>query len=602
MSQTAAEEQVVLPPGTVPTTEIVADSGSLRLVPVQATETGIDDLFDRYAKRVDPRLGKTLDCSWKKLKEELAKDQESGLLEWHWVMPEGGSSDQPQPEQAEGLVVFRFVKGSFANFAQLHHLSVAGPDFVAKLGRLADLVRRDLFQQLSIAMIRATLWYSEDESGKFVIDPDVEALFKERGFRWYQLTQNPDDGKRGQVMNQKRNAEVDPAKPQELLQLDVKMCLLLPLGAGGFAEDPNAAGAPFEAEGGSQLLLVDCVRRYELEKDKAEKERKAKEEAEGDSPPAEEQPLPPDSSGAVRKLVNTVGDQFGLKSLPLICTKVVPVIGEGAAAAEQGGEGLQEALLKCEGFCGDLLGNDPTGASFLQRNPLPKLSKLLADELEKRATTEGDQKLEMPASVVCGMLSVTGNTLPRRQSAKQEASSDAGARLSLPVMLVGTSPTVPCLPGEDRGLVFYVGTSDDDLSLVLWSYPADAATASSATLAAHCASVLSSVEQVPQEQAAREISLPSFSIRGKTALSGAVAAGAADEVKGAQPPPVVQLLEASFVAGRPQPGALLSGGESAAAEPRRLEGPFVFCVCHANLETLDRPLFAVVVDPALDLS
>lgn len=344
-------------------------------------------------------------------------------------------------------------------------------------------------------------------------------------------------------------------------------------------------------------MLVDCLRRYELEREKEEKDR-AQAEKENAPPPADAveageksggetgtppdvpPEAPPDPSG-LRGLLAAVRSKFGLKSLPLICTKRVRV----------GDESVDAALEKCQGFCSSLLEEDPTGASLLERKLLPKLSTLLSEKLDA----------EKPASLVCGMLSFTGNTQQsnaQRARGGKEGSTEPENRLSLPVLLAGTSGSVPPLPGKDKGLVLYAGTSDDDLSLVLWSYSKESA-AKNTTLAAHCAEVLKNVEPLAEDDALAmpsEVSLPIFDIRARTALSHGGPAGTG---KGAAP--AVQLLEASFGPGRPQPGLLQpedGSPDPRRSEPLKLDGPFVFCVCHSALEALDRPLFAVVVYPA----
>lgn len=85
-------------------TEVVSDSLPFRLVPAQAAETGSEDVFDRPSTSGGASRGR-------------------GERAPHRVMPKIGSSDQPQPAKAEGLAVF--MKGSYANTAQLHILSVA---------------------------------------------------------------------------------------------------------------------------------------------------------------------------------------------------------------------------------------------------------------------------------------------------------------------------------------------------------------------------------------------------------------------------------------------------------------------------------------------
>lgn len=577
----------------------------LRLVPVKAAEAGISEVFKKYKERLDTRLCSTLDCSWAKLEEELAKDKAGGTrLEWYWALPAGGgSATEPNAEEmpgrlAEGLVVFRFMKGNLANFAQIHHVSAVGKEFLPRLGYLLDAVRQQLFLDLPIAQIRTTLFYSEGEDGKYNIDQEVETIFKERHYRWFQLT-NERDGRRGQIMAQRRNEEIDAPKPPEAVELDVKLCLLLPMPAGGTVDEALAGGAAFdEAEGGSHLMLVECLRRYELEKEAAEAAQKAAaseaENKENVAPPPEggegenAAPKPTEEeqkeTGGTEKslktvkladLVKIVREKWGPKSLPKICTKQIPIGEEG---------GVAEALQKCEKFCTSLLEEDPTGPSLLDRKELPRLSTMLTEELGN------DPECKKATSLVCGLLSVTGNTL-RDPSKPVDAADPKAPRLSLPVTLVGTSPSAPAMPGTDKGFVLYVCTADDDLNMVLWSYSKEA-TEKATSLDNHCAEVLGSVEQFSGEPIT-EVSLPIFGINGRAGISRG---GDSSQKK----PPAAQLLEVSLGTGRPRPGVLGAADADKTAQPIRLEGPFVFCVCHSELDTLDRPLFATVIDPEKD--
>ncbi|CAE7526629.1 unnamed protein product, partial [Symbiodinium sp. CCMP2456] len=67
-----------------------------------------------------------------------------------------------------------------------------------------EVLRIQLFEVLPISTIRVTLWYSPQEDGKMVLDKAAEKCFKQAGYRWFQLA-NSSDGRRGQVMCQKRN-------------------------------------------------------------------------------------------------------------------------------------------------------------------------------------------------------------------------------------------------------------------------------------------------------------------------------------------------------------------------------------------------------------
>merc|ERR1712139_361035 len=97
-----------------------------------------------------------------------------------------------------------------------------------------------------------------------------------------------------------------------------------------------------------------------------------------------------------------------------------------------------------------------------------------------------------------------------------------------------------------------------------------------------------------QDGAPTEISLPIFEIRSRLSTA------APPENAASQMLPAVQVLDVALSTGRPQPGALQTEFKEPTADAAghvfRVEGQFVFCVCHSSLEGLEVPLFYTLVD------
>eukprot|EP00439_Symbiodinium_sp_Y106_P015529 s1127_g2.t1 len=118
-----------------------------------------------------------------------------------------------------------------------------------------EVLRIQLFEVLPISTIRVTLWYSPQEDGKMVLDKAAEKYFKQAGYRWFQLA-NSSDGRRGQVMCQKRNQERDARAPADPADLSLSTCLLVSRQR-QMVEEVGPVEAPCNI-----LVLAECLRRH----------------------------------------------------------------------------------------------------------------------------------------------------------------------------------------------------------------------------------------------------------------------------------------------------------------------------------------------------
>ncbi|CAD7957290.1 unnamed protein product [Amoebophrya sp. A120] len=223
-----------------PTKKLIVDgekkssaSSSLKidLAPVEAVdEADLQSKVTEYLTsdtKIHPTLKKAVGMQkWGQLELELRKDSnkpgaKDSPLQWLWIREAGGKEDI-------GLLVFRVLRLTFSNSVVIFHFSLLEsfisrqPDLVAGFGGVLASLRGDLFQRLNIANLRLTLNYYEqedlpaDSAGEtaYSVHKGLEAVCKDLQFRWFQLT-NTADGTRGQVMNSKRNPEIDPEEVTE---------------------------------------------------------------------------------------------------------------------------------------------------------------------------------------------------------------------------------------------------------------------------------------------------------------------------------------------------------------------------------------------------
>ncbi|KAF4663630.1 hypothetical protein FOL46_004643 [Perkinsus olseni] len=162
---------------------------------------------------------------------------------WWWVLGEDG--------KRIGLVVYH-LKTHLAPQIHIVHISVKDLSF---MDMVVTSLRGHIFGRYpEVTTIRATLWYMENpmaEEGskeRYSLDKEIEASFQRAHFRWYQLTQEA-DGRRGQVMNSRRNTE-ELGDPVGLADGDVTVandgtlqlqtCTLSPMTVGNITSDHDS--------------------------------------------------------------------------------------------------------------------------------------------------------------------------------------------------------------------------------------------------------------------------------------------------------------------------------------------------------------------------
>jgi hypothetical protein len=228
------------------------------LQPVSVLDNEVQDAVDKYSARIHADFQKTFDCSWAKLKQEIEKCKTLGItLEWFWIVH---GTVKNAAEEADGLVVIKVQKGNASKKGEVVHMSITGDDWSGKLPTILDTLCKDFFTNLSIKAVHITLWYSmQPDTEKFAIDPSIAALFKAKGFKWFQLT-NTASGKRGQIMALKRSA-ADCEMPEELWGLSVSLSMFMPMGGDDSHKDGNSD--PARPGGmGSRVMIAECLRRH----------------------------------------------------------------------------------------------------------------------------------------------------------------------------------------------------------------------------------------------------------------------------------------------------------------------------------------------------
>lgn len=192
---------------------------SFELVPVVATTSSICGCFEEYIARINKTLAATA-SGWNELKQ-VVEDESPSALEWFWlVRGVDASSSSTSANNADGLAVFRVKQMATASIGELMHLSVIDS---STLQHALDAIKARMFALLPIASIRVTLWYVNDGE-KPCVDKAINATFKERRFRWFQLSNS--GGKRAQIMECRRavlpegespdpDIKYDPPKPAD---------------------------------------------------------------------------------------------------------------------------------------------------------------------------------------------------------------------------------------------------------------------------------------------------------------------------------------------------------------------------------------------------
>jgi hypothetical protein len=184
---------------------------------------------------------------------ELWAAHEAGDDQWFWL--HAGEDAAPTADQATGLLMFTWTPQT--PFAQVRHISGVASD--ETLEGIVAAARRYILSHCEVRGMRATLWmYEEDE--KFVIDKEVEAVFKAARFRWFQL-QNTRDGRRGQVMQSTRY-EDDPPLPKVPAGLGIRIATVVQLGEAG--TDAGASGSSVDGP----VLVAEALRKAAAEDEK----------------------------------------------------------------------------------------------------------------------------------------------------------------------------------------------------------------------------------------------------------------------------------------------------------------------------------------------
>jgi hypothetical protein len=149
------------------------------------------------------------------------EDEGIQALEWFWLVRGLDASGRSiSANNADGLAVFRVKPMATASIGELMHLSVVDS---STLEHGLDAVKAQMFACLPIVSIRVQLWYISDGL-KTQADPTINAMFKGRRFRWFQLTNS--GGKRAQIMECRRavlpegevpdpEIKYDPPKPAD---------------------------------------------------------------------------------------------------------------------------------------------------------------------------------------------------------------------------------------------------------------------------------------------------------------------------------------------------------------------------------------------------
>eukprot|EP00929_Paragymnodinium_shiwhaense_P076553 TRINITY_DN39382_c0_g1_i1.p1 TRINITY_DN39382_c0_g1~~TRINITY_DN39382_c0_g1_i1.p1 ORF type:complete len:756 (+),score=191.95 TRINITY_DN39382_c0_g1_i1:124-2391(+) len=577
----------------------------LKVVPLDMTESEIGDVFAAYSKRIPANLARTIDCSWQKLADEMKRYQEGksrDALQWFWLLDpskETDDTDSKCAEHAWGLAVVRLE--SSKNLGQVCHLSITAAGEQAEEenavwrqrlpGAIAAL-RTEMMTSMPINAIAVTLWHEQNEEKLLVLDKETEKPFKEAGYRWFQLT-NTSDGKRGQVMRQRRmteeNGGFDPTAPEEIVDLRFSTCLLVPYckeTASGEAKQDAAAGSDESsvreqaASAGNGLVMAECLRRHVLQqkvprptaKDASSELRNAAADADGEAGSLQPSEAVPESKTAlaVNELITRLSRR---KSLPMVRSTDTDKV-----------EDCNEFTQQC------LVGLGHAGESAEQ--------SLLPVPLPSGATA-ADGDTQQVHRVLCGGLALGVNW---KSHWVQLTPRGAGTRVRVPVHATGKAALLASIAEDEEAKttmhdIAYLATEDENIFIIVWKLPEQMQDMRQEDLYPLCQRVLKEAppEDVEDARAVEEVVLPRFNICAK-ALASVPSSLAKDHALGDP-----RELLAAKLSTRPKPrGALKSAADSersASEKAMVLDGPFVMCVYHGQLDDLEFPLFAVRISP-----
>lgn len=569
-----------------PPLPVLPEDGVFTLLPVAATKAAAGDLFARFGARVEPAMFKSMD-QWESLKEAL-EDDGAGAPEWFWLLRRdraGGLPAAASPESADGLVVFRLKRAS-TTFGQLLHLSVVDAAWVEEA---LAAVKARMFALLPIKSIRATLWYN-NLSGEMQLNKDFAECFKKERFRWFQLL-NVSATVRGQVMNCPRlAAPEDPPMPAEDFAIEVCLGQVWSRGCTGMNGVVHTKRPGMCA---SNLVLASACLRQFWERDAAAVA--AVKEASGET-----RELALASVAAKEGLVR------GLLSgeLEKLLSRFSPVAppSEGQGAAGGGGSISSTALTvslakaldaggkKCRSVPGALVeaaGSALEGAELVQRGMVAPGFAVATVGLALEPLPHSIEAM-VPAEVVLGRLFVSLDWLGVVQL--------PGGGFQVPVLSAAACSRHP-------HPVFYMGTSEDDVFVVIIPWTGVPVPAEEGIFAA-CTDVVRNTMPMPKPpvQALRfdgafdvRRTVRSFELPDTAAQLDLPAAPVAAGPRRSGGMRCSEFSSISVAIGRPAPGRLPDGDAAAASAVLLVQRPFAFCLIHTEIDDLNVPLSATLV-------
>jgi hypothetical protein len=543
----------------------------LHLVRIEAFEDDAASLFQEYIVRVDREQGRSLDCTWDSLLAHMTR-RGAGVdeLEWYWLAAASGclSSTIERPQAADGLVVFRVVRGADV-CVQVCHVSLAGTDWLLRIPSLLRALRTHIFRSLPAMSIRIKLWYANHEDGQFRLDRRVEAAFSQQSWRWFQLT-NTSDGRRGQVMQLHRaECEHDSPVPKDSYDICISSCLFLPYSDAGNLGDKEHTNMQYARTASNSLVMAECLRRYALE-----------------------QPV----SNSHEDLI-----------YPKLCKTCTTGDGEDLTKCEKEKDpeatqvGVPELVrrLARRGSVRLVRSKDTTNFQDCESWATHSLAAFrglgngkLSQDTETAWMTSLTPQLEAgggSAHVMCGHVQICANWRDH------EVELSAPSWVRVPTRALGQASTA-----ELGGRVAYLATEDDNVFVIVWLLPVDSPEMGHDALYEYCRGVLrdappsvDSLDSVAGE-VPTEVMLPRFHLQ---ALAAAHVPSPIMKAGGFGAP--LELLAARLSARLPPHGALKRRAQTRSSQSvLKMDSSFVFCVWHAHLDDLDVPLFAMVVHPS----
>lgn len=155
-----------------------------------------EDKFNVWLKDyLDKKIEKRLADSFHDYNQLIAK-QSNGYERHYLKFMLSGS------KEVQGLAIFNLdhtMQGEFRGY--IRHISTVD---VSKLQKAAEKVVDTIWKTLYCQHIRLELFHQQDEAGKFQADPDVKNAISKIGFKWKTLSNDPNTGKRAQIMQLNR--------------------------------------------------------------------------------------------------------------------------------------------------------------------------------------------------------------------------------------------------------------------------------------------------------------------------------------------------------------------------------------------------------------